>query len=116
MATEVGNPAEYDIIRRENDTDDVIVKVKDSSGNLVDTTGWTAQLSVGADDNTIGSGYQATYNGNGSGVDGLIAIDMDLFDIPIGDYKYDIRITTDDADTPARVYAKGKFKVKPRIN
>lgn len=113
---EIGAPVLQDLTRSEGDTDDVVVHLTNADGSDADVTNWTAVLSVGPDDNTVGSGYTATYNGTGVAA-GKIPINMAAFDIPVGSYKYDIRITdTVTGDTPARVYFKGKFKVTNRIN
>jgi hypothetical protein len=72
-------------------------------------------LSIGLDNNTP-LDPPVTFTGVGS-INGLLAIDMSTFVVPVGTYKYDIRITdTVIGDAPARVYFKGKFKVTPRIN
>jgi len=113
---EIGAPVALDITRTEDDTDDITVHLTNSDGTDAEVTGWTATLSIGSDADTLGSGYQATYSGTGV-ADGLIPIDMALFDVPIGSYKYDIRIRdTVTVDQPYRVYFKGKFKVTARIN
>lgn len=112
---ELGAVVSQDITRSENDTDDIVVKLT-SDGAAAEVTGWTAVLSIGPDDDTVGTGYTATYSGTGV-AGGLIPIDMNLFDVPKGSYKYDIRIRdTVTADQPYRVYFKGKFKVTNRIN
>lgn len=115
MAT-IGAPLNQDLERSEDDTDDVVLHFTNADGTDADITGWTALLSVGPDADSLGAGYQTTYPGTGS-AGGLMSIDMDLFDVPIGTYKYDIRVTdTVTGDTPARVYVKGKLKVTSRIN
>lgn len=112
---EVGGTVAIDITRTEGDTDDIVVHLTNADGTDADVVGWTAQLSIGTDADTPLSPAE-TYSGTGiSG--GLIPINMATFDVPIGSYKYDIRITdTVTGDTPARVYFKGKFKVTARIN
>ena len=114
MAEELGAPIECNLTRTEDDTDDITVRLKDSAGALVDTTNFTGTLSIGTDKDAAPT---ATFAGAGTGVDGLIVFDMNLFAVPIGSYKYDIRlIDGNPADNPARVYFKGSFKVTPRIN
>jgi hypothetical protein len=118
MATEsIGAPAVCDLERSEADTDDIVFHFT-SGGSNADTTSWTGTLSIGTDNNILlTGGFTVTYTGTGSGVDGLLSIDMALFDIPIGSYKYDLRVVDGSiGDSPARVYVKGKFKVTPRID
>lgn len=116
MATEIGGVTTCDIVRSENDTDDIVVHLTNADGTDATVIGWTAVLSIGPDADNVGSGYQATYTGTGI-AGGLIPIDMNPFNVPDGSYKYDIRITdTVTGDTPARVYFRGKFKVNTRID
>lgn len=113
--TEIGAFETIDLTRSENDTDDIVVHLKNLDGTDATVVGWTAVLSIGADNDTPAS-PPATFNGTGS-TGGLIPINMASFAVVKGSYKYDIRITdTVTGDTPARVYFKGKFKVTPRIN
>lgn len=112
--TVIGEPVECDLTRSEDDTDDLTVRLKDSAGALVDTTGWVGTYSIapGKDDAPT-----ATFAGAGTGADGLIVFDMNAFTVPIGNYKYDIRLIDGNiGDSPARVYFKGAQKVTPRIN
>jgi hypothetical protein len=114
-STVIGTPIVCNLERSEDDTDDITVHLTDG-GVDANVVGWTAVLSVGSDNDTIIVGSQATYSGTGI-AGGLFVIDMNLFDIPQGSYKYDIRITdTVSGDSPARVYFKGSFKVTPRID
>lgn len=117
MAIEsIGVPAVCDMERSEADTDDIVFHFT-SGGANADTTSWAGTLSIGTDNNTLLTGSVATYTGVGTGVDGLVSIDMNLFDIPIGSYKYDLRVVDGSVgDSPARVYVKGKFKVTARID
>ena len=112
---DVGLPTTIDLTRSENDTTDVVVHLLNADLTNAVVIGWTAVLSVGSDADTALSPAK-TYPGVGvSG--GLIAINLNGFDVPIGSYKYDIRIIdTVTSDTPARVYFKGRFKVTARIN
>ena len=115
MAVEVGLPAMIDLVRAEGDSNDVVVHLLNTDGTSATVVGWTGVLSVGVDaDSPLAP--PKTYPGVGvSG--GLLPINMNGFDVPIGSYKYDIRIIdTVTGDTPARVYFKGKFRVTPRIN
>jgi len=118
MATEdLGDVIACNLVRREEDTDDLTVRLRDSSGNLVDTTNFTANLRVSA---TADGAPLGTFAGapavSPAQPNGLIVIDMATFSITPGSYKYDIRITDNGpADNPARVYFAGSFKVKDRI-
>ena len=118
MATEdIGDVIVCNLVRREDDTDDLTIRLKDSSGNLVDTTGFTAILAVSS---TADGTPTASFNGAAAvspvQPNGLIVIDMDGFAIATGNYKYDIRIIDGNpVDTPGRVYFAGGFKVKDRI-
>lgn len=115
MATEVGTVVTQNMTRSENDTNDIIVNLKNADGTNAAVTGWTAILSVGSD-NDAALAPPKTYSGTGI-TGGLIPIDMNGFDVAKGSYKYDIRVTdTVTGDTPVRVYFKGAFKVTPRIN
>jgi hypothetical protein len=112
---DVGIYETVDLARTEGDTDDVVVHLTNADGTDATVIGWTAILSVGTDADTP-LAPPKTYNGTGVAA-GLIPINMNGFDVPIGSYKYDIRITdTVTGDTPVRVYFKGKFKVTARIN
>ena len=113
--TAIGKAIVCDLVRSEDDTDDIVVHLVDPDDETVDANvlNWTAVLSVGPDND---SAPVQTFNGVGI-AGGLIPIDMAGFAVPKGSYKYDIRITdTVTGDTPARVYFKGKMKVTPRIN
>ena len=111
----IGTPVSIDMERTEDDTNDVVVLLTNDDGTPATVTNWTGILSIGSS-NDAPLSPPKTYPGLG-GANGLIAFDMDGFDVPIGSYKYDIRITdTVSSDTPARVYFKGKFKVTPRID
>jgi len=115
MAEEIGAAVECNLTRSEDDTDDITVRL---SKGTVDTTGFTAELSIGAGKDAAPT---VTFSGaapvSPAQPNGLIVIDMNGFALPIGSYKYDIRITdTNVGDTPSRVYFKGSFKVTPRIN
>jgi len=115
MAVEVGAFTVIDLTRSEDDTDDVVVHLTNLDGTDATVVGWTAILTVGAD-NDVPASPPASFNGVGT-TGGLIPINMNTFAVAKGSYKYDIRITdTVTGDTPRRVYFKGKFKVTPRIN
>lgn len=112
---DVGIPETINMSRSEDDTNDIVVHLKNADGTNATVVGWTVTLSIGSDNNTPLSPAQ-TYTGVGV-TNGLLPINMNGFNCPIGSYKYDIRITdTVTIDTPSRVYFKGGFKVTPRIN
>jgi len=112
---DVGIPETIHMQRSEDDTNDVVVHLRNDDGTDATIVGWTAVLSVGTDNDQALSPPK-TYMGVGVS-NGLIPIDMSGFDVPKGSYKYDIRIRdTVTGDLPYRVYFKGKFKVTPRIN
>ena len=115
MATEtVGSPVTINILRSEDDTNDIVCSLTNEDGTAATVAGWTAVLNIGSDAATPLSPAQ-TYNGVGVS-NGKIPINMNGFNCPVGSYKYDIRITdTVTGDTPARVYFKGSFKVVDRI-
>lgn len=111
----VGEVVRCNLTRSEDDDDDLTVHLTNPDGTDATVVGWTAILSVGADaDHSLSPAV--TFNGLGiSG--GFIVIEMTGFDLPIGSYKYDIRITdTVTGDSPSRVYFKGSYKVTTRIN
>jgi hypothetical protein len=112
---DVGAPETINMVRTEDDTNDIVVHLKNADGTDATVVGWTAILSVGIDADTPTA---PPYTFSGVGVSaGLIPIDMNGFAVPIGTYKYDIRIRdTVTVDTPYRVYFKGKLKVTSRIN
>lgn len=117
MAEELGDVIVCNLVRREDDTDDLTVRLRNSLGELIDTTNFTANLRIS---NTADGTAVATFAGSAPGTpvqpNGLIVIDMNGFAVVPGAYKYDIRITdAGPADTPARVYFAGNFKVKDRI-
>ena len=116
--TNIGAPAICDLTRSEDDTDDIIFEFKDKAGALIDTTSWTGTISIGSTNDLIETGFVVTYTGTGSGADGRVSIDMNLFDVPKAfSGKYDLRIVDGSVgDSPSRVYVKGSFKVTPRIN
>ena len=118
MATnDLGDVVVCNLVRREDDTDDITVRLRDSAGALIDTTGFTANLRVSAtSDGTPLATFAGVAAASPAQPNGLIVIDMNSFAIAPGSYKYDIRITdSNPADNPARVYFAGSFKVKDRI-
>jgi len=113
--TDIGDVVTVNLIRSEDDTDDVVVHLTKVDGTDADINGWTGILAVGPTNDTATS-PQTTFNGAGV-AGGLMVFNMATFAVPKGTYKYDIRITdTITGDVPRRVYFKGKMKVTPRIN
>lgn len=107
-ADTLGQAQTCNFIRREDDTDDIVLRF---GGGSIDVTGWSAQIDISdtKDGNPI-----ATFTGSGV-ADGLIPLDMATFAVGVGSYRHDIRVTTSDPDSPSRVYATGSFKVVDRI-
>jgi hypothetical protein len=117
MATgTIGAPVKCNLERSEDDNDDLTVHLTNADGTDASVVGWTAVLTIGHDNDVGPISPGGVFTGTGI-AGGLIPIDMATFAVPVGSYKYDIRITdTVTADTPARVYFKGNFKVTTRIN
>lgn len=114
--TVFGLPLTCDLTRYVDDTLDISFHFTNSDGTDADITGWTAVLSVGSDKDNLIITAQATYPGTGI-AGGIMPIDFNLFDIPAGSYKYDLRvIDTVSPDSPAWVVAQGSFKVTVRID
>lgn len=109
-------PLIADIVVSEDDSQDIPFHFTVAgTGVDADILGWTGTLSIGSDDDTS-LVPPKTFTGTGLAA-GLIIIDMAGFDVPKGSHKYDLRmIDTVSGDSPARVWVKGSFKVKPRIN
>lgn len=115
MADTIGTPETVNIVRTEDDTNDIVIHLTNADGTDATVTGWTAVLSLGLDNNTPLSPPQ-TFTGVGT-IGGKIPINMNGFNVAIGTYSYDVRVTdTVTLDTPSRTYFKGKFKVTERIN
>lgn len=114
--TTFGLPLICNLTRFVNDTLDISFHLTNADGTDASIVGWTAVLSVGSDKDNLITGSQATYPGTGLAA-GVLPIDFNLFDIPAGSYKYDLRITdTVSPDTPSWVIAEGSFKVTVRID
>lgn len=113
--TTIGEVEKCNLTRSEDDTDDLTVHLFDDEAKTIDSdvVGWTVTLRVGPNNDDA---PLATFTGTGI-AGGLLPIEMTTFAVPIGNYKYDIRIIdTVIGDAPARVYFKGSFKVTTRIN
>jgi len=112
----IGTVLLCNITRKEDDSLDLAFHLTNPDGTDAAIIGWAALFSVGSDKDSLLIGSQATYPGTGI-AGGLMPIDFALFDIPIGSYKYDVRITdTVSPDMPSWVIAEGSFKVTARIN
>lgn len=109
-STTLGKALKCNFERSEDDTDDIILRLRDVDGVLIDTTNFTAVMVLDVDGDDVAD---HTFNGTGSGVDGLITLDFSTFAAPIGDYTHDITIT--DTTGAQRVYFRGSFKVVERI-
>ena len=118
---DIGAPTECDIERRRGDTKDISIRLKDSSGNILDVTGYTALLTINTSkapdpETSPQEGeqvFQASGAPNSPGTDGIIRFDMDAFGgspyVPVGSYFYDVQIT--DAGGEILTPLIGKFKV-----
>jgi len=113
MAT-YGKIIECDIERSTLDTDDIILKLK-KSGEPIDVTGWTANLTVNLTKDGEGqvNAFEADGVVFGTPANGQIAIDMTLFNMAKGKYYHDIRVI--DASGKGRESLAGKFTVTQRI-
>jgi hypothetical protein len=117
----IGAPTECDIEKRRGDTKDISILLKDSSGNALDVTGYTALLTINTDkapnisvSPVVGSQvFQTSGAPNSPGTDGTIRFDFDAFGgspyVPVGSYFYDVQIT----DAAGEIFTPliGKFKV-----
>src|SRR5262245_1805856 len=111
-----GEPLVQNMVRTEDDTNDIVLHVKKADGTDQDVVGWTAELSIGDASTFAPLAPPQVYAGLGSS-GGLVSINMNGFNCPVGTYRYDIRVTdTVTGDSHARVYVKGKIKVTERIN
>jgi hypothetical protein len=114
----IGQAEECDIEVYEGDTEDFVVTLNDVSGTAAAVEDWTATLVIS--DVKGGPGTAAgvnTYTGTAPSVSALgqIAIDMNLFDLPVANYKYQIRtVDTVTPDTPGKTRFFGGFKVLAR--
>jgi hypothetical protein len=117
----VGAPTECDIERRRGDTKDISIRLKDSDGNILDVTGYSALLTINTDkapdpesSPQVGSQiFQATGTPNSPGTDGILRFDFAAFGaspyVPVGSYFYDVQVT--DAAGEIITPLIGKFKV-----
>jgi hypothetical protein len=110
-----GEPVLCNLVRREDDTDDLTVHITDPvTESDAAVVGWTVTLDISA---TKGGVPVAGGTFTGTGIaGGNLPIDMNLFALVPATYYHDIRIVdTVTPDTPGRVYFTGKFKVIDRV-
>lgn len=121
----IGAPTECDIEKRRGDTKDISIRLKDSSGNVLDVSGYTALLTINTSktpdpDVSPAVGlqiFQATGSPNSPGTDGVLRFDFAAFGgspyVQVGNYFYDVQIT----DTDSEIFTPliGKFTVKQDI-
>jgi hypothetical protein len=119
---DIGTPTECDIERRRGDTKDISIRLKDSDGNILDVTGYTALLTLNTskapdpdaspEDGSLQI-FQATGTPNSPGTDGILRFDMAAFGgspyVPVATYFYDVQVT--DAAGEIITPLIGKFKV-----
>jgi hypothetical protein len=117
----IGAPTECDIEKRRGDTKDISIKLKDSSGNALDVTGYTALLTLNTDkapnpdqSPVVGTQiFQTSGAPNSPGTDGILRFDFASFGgspyVSVGSYFYDVQIT----DAGGEIFTPliGKFKV-----
>jgi hypothetical protein len=121
----IGAPTECDIEKRRGDTKDISIRLKDSSGAVLDVSGYTALLTINTSktpniDSSPNVGveiFQATGAPNSPGTDGILRFDFNAFGgsphVDVGNYFYDVQIT--DADSEIFTPLIGKFTVKQDI-
>ena len=117
----IGAPTECDIEKRRGDTKDISVRLKDSSGAILDVTAYTALLTINTSKSpdpdaspAIGVQiFQTSGAPNSPGADGILRFDFAAFGgspyVDVGSYFYDVQIT--DADGEIFTPLIGKFKV-----
>jgi hypothetical protein len=117
----IGAPTECDIEKRRGDTKDISIRLRDSSGNNLDVTGYTALMTLNTvkDPNPETSPergvqiFQTSGAPNSPGTDGVIRFDFNSFGgspyVSPGNYFYDVQIT----DVAGEIFTPliGKFKV-----
>lgn len=118
---DIGTPTECDIEKRRGDTKDISIRLRDSSGNNLDVTGYTALFTINTSkapdpdaSPAVGTQiFQATGTPNSPGTDGVLRFDFNNFGgspyVPVGSYFYDVQIT----DVSGEIFTPliGKFKV-----
>lgn len=118
----IGAPTECDVERRRGDTKTFSIRLKDSSGNALDVTGYTALLTINTDkapdiDSSPQVGTQVFQAvgvaGSSPGTDGVLSFPMAQFGgspyVDVGSYFYDVQVT----DSVGEIFTPliGKFKV-----
>lgn len=121
----IGAPTECDIEKRRGDTKDISIRLKDSSGNVLDVTGYTALLTLNTDkapdpdaSPVVGQQiFQTSGAPNSPGTDGILRFDFAGFGgspyVPVANYFYDVQVT----DAAGEIFTPliGKFSVKQDI-
>ena len=121
----IGAPTECDIEKRRGDTKDISILLKDSSGAVLDVSGYTALLTINTSKTpdidsspVVGEEiFQASGAPNSPGTDGILRFDFAAFGgsphVAVGSYFYDVQIT----DTDSEIFTPliGAFKVKQDI-
>lgn len=122
---DIGAPTECDIERRRGDTKDISIRLKDSDGNILDVTGYTALFTLNTsktpdlDVSPVEGAeiFQATGTPNSPGTDGILRFDFANFGgspyVPVGTYYYDVQVT----DVAGEIITPliGKFTVRQDI-
>lgn len=117
----IGAPTECDVERRRGDTKTFSIRLKDSSGNALDVSGYTALLTINTDKSpnidvspVVGVEiFQTSGAPNSPGTDGILRFDFAAFGgspyVAVGPYFYDVQIT----DAGGEIFTPliGKFKV-----
>jgi hypothetical protein len=122
----IGAPTECDIEKRLGDTKDISILLKDSSGNVLDVSGYTALLTINTSKTPdissspeIGTEIFQTSGvaASSPGTDGILRFDFAAFGgspyVQVGSYFYDVQIT----DVAGEIFTPliGAFKVKQDI-
>ena len=118
----IGAPTECDVERRRGDTKTFSIRLKDSSGNPLDVSGYTALLTLNTDkapdidaSPVVGTQvFQAVgVQASSPGTDGVLSFPMAQFAaspyVDVGSYFYDVQVT----DAAGEIFTPliGKFKV-----
>ena len=126
MATiSIGAPQECDFERRRGDTKDIAIRLTQNGSAIATAVGYSGLLTINTDkapdigvSPEIGSQlFQAVGAPNYPGTDAILRFDFGGFDgsaspafeVPVGNYFYDIQITDPDGEIDTRQI--GKFKV-----
>jgi len=122
----IGAPTECDVERRRGDTKTFSIRLKDSSGNALDVSGYTALLTINTSktpdiDSSPQVGVQVFQAvgvaASSPGTDGVLSFLMAQFAgspyVDVGNYFYDVQVT----DSVGEIFTPliGKFTVKQDI-